>query len=427
MLLLLMLVIFLALLFCQQPLVVSLGLPSVIYLLLKGMPLTLVSQRIFTGIDIYLLLAIPLFALAGDLMNSGKLTDRMVDFAKALIGRARGGLAGVTVLTSMFFSGITGSGAADASATGSLLIPMMKKAGYPASFSAALTAIAAIVGPIIPPSIVFIMYGALSRASVGDLFIAGIVPGMMMSMAHLFTALMISRRRNYEAGEPTNFGKIVRTGAKSLPAFTIPVAMVGGIAFGILTPTEAAAVAVLLAVVLGGFFYRALTFSAALKSGYRVGLEIADTMLIIGASNLLAWILTIEKVPIHLAGAVLSVSDSPFLVLLMINLILLVVGMFLDTFPALIILTSILLPLATSVGVDPVHFGVIISLNLMIGAVTPPVGILLFIANRIADAELVETLRELIPFLVASIVVLMLVTYVPFLTSGVVALVHGRF
>lgn len=425
MLLLTMLALFLVLMFTHQPLVVAIGLPSILYLLIEGMPLTLVSQRMFTGIDVYLLLAIPLFALAGELMNSGRLTDRLVDFAKALIGRAQGGLAGVNVLTSMFFSGITGSGAADASATGSLLIPMMKKAGYSASFSAALTAVSAIVGPIIPPSIVFIMYGALSRSSVSDLFVAGIVPGIMMSLAHLATALWISRRRGYEAGEATSMRRIVRTGAGAVPALTIPVTMVGGIVLGIVTPTEAGALAVLLAVLLGTLVYRALTFRAAVRSGYRVGLEIADTMLIIGASNLLAWILTVEKVPVMLAGAVLSVSDSPFVVLLLINLILLVVGMFLDTFPALIILTSVLLPLAGSVGVDPIHFGVIMSLNLMIGAVTPPVGILLFIANRIADAELVETLRELLPFLLASIVVLLLVTYVPFLTSGVVALVHS--
>lgn len=416
---------FFALMFCRQPLTVAMGLPCVVYLLVNGMPLSLVSQRMFTGIDIYLLLAIPLFALAGDLMNSGRLTDRLVAFARALIGRAQGGLAGVTVLTNMFFSGITGSGAADASATGSLLIPMMKKDGYPASFAAAVTGVSAIVGPIIPPSIVFIMYGSLSRASVADLFIAGIIPGVVMSMALLATALYISKRRGYEAGEPTSIAKIVRTGAGALPAMTIPAAMVGGIALGIITATEAAATAVLLAVIIGSLVYRALTFSAALRSGYRVGLEIADTMLIIGASNLLAWILTVERVPIYLASAILSVSDSPFVVMLLINLILLVTGMFLDTFPALIILTSVLLPLATSVGVDPIHFGVIISLNLMIGAVTPPVGILLFIANRIADADLIATLRELVPFVIVAIVVLMFVTYFPFMTSGFVAFVRG--
>ncbi|MAM72423.1 TRAP transporter large permease [uncultured Tistrella sp.] len=423
-LLLVMALLFTVLLFSRQPLLVAIGLPGVVYFIARDLPLSLVAQRMFTGMDVYLLLAIPLFALAGELMNSGRLTDRLVDFARALVGRARGGLAGVNVLSSMFFSGITGSGAADASATGSLLIPMMKKAGYPASFAAALTAVSAIVGPIIPPSIVFIMYGALSRTSVADLFVAGVLPGVMMSMAHLITALWISRRRGYEAGQPTSLRRILRTGTGALPPLTIPAVMMGGIIFGIVTPTEAGALAVLLAGLLGVFVYRALTLRAAIRGGYRVGLEVADTMLIIGASNVLAWILTVEKVPVMLAGAVLSVSDDPFVVLLLINLILLVVGMFLDTFPALIILTSVLLPLAGSVGVEPVHFGVIVSLNLMIGAVTPPVGILLFIANRIADAELADTLRELMPFLLASFIVLLLVTYVPFLTTGMVSLVH---
>lgn len=424
-LLLIILGLFLVLLFMRLPLVVAMGMPCVVYLLVKGLPLTLLAQRMFTGIDIFLLLAIPLFALAGDLMNSGRLTDRLVDFAKALIGRAQGGLAGANVLTSMFFSGITGSAAADASATGSILIPMMKKSGYSAEFSAALTAISSIVGPIIPPSIVFIMYATLSRTSVADLFLAGILPGIMMSSAHLVTAWYISRRRKYEAGEPTDVRKIASTGLRALPALSIPVAMVGGIILGIVTPTEAGAIAVLLAIAVGGLIYRALTFSLAIRGAYRVGLEVADTMLIIGVSNLLAWILTVEHVPTVLAQGVLQVSDNPLVVLLLINLILLAVGMFLDTFPALIILTAVLMPLAGSVGVDPIHFGVIISLNLMIGAVTPPVGILLFIANRIARANLIGTLREIVPFLVASFVVLALVTYFPLFSTGIVSFIRG--
>lgn len=424
-LLLVMLALFVALLFARQPLVIAMGLPCVVYLVAENLPLSLFAQRMFSGIDIFLLLAIPLFALAGELMNSGGITDRLVSFSQALMGRVQGGLAGVNVLTSMFFSGITGSAAADASATGSLLIPMMKKAGYSAEFSSALTAVSSIVGPIIPPSIVFIMYATLSRASVADLFLAGIVPGIMISGAHLVTALWIARKRNYEAGEPTSLSKISSTGLRALPALTIPVSMVGGILLGIVTPTEAGAIAVALAIIIGGFIYRALSFTGAVSGAYRVGLEVADTMLIIGVSNLLAWILTVEHVPSDLANSVLGFSDNPIIVLLLINLILLVVGMFLDTFPALIILTSVLLPLAGSVGVDPVHFGVIISLNLMIGAVTPPVGILLFIASRIGQANLLGTIREMVPFLFASVVVLMTVTYFPFFSTGIVSMFRG--
>lgn len=410
------------LLFRGAPLVVVIGVPCLLYLLTEGLPLTLFAQRLFTGIDVFLLLAIPLFALAGDLMNSGQLTDRLVAFAQALVGRVRGGLAAVNVLTSMLFSGITGSAAADASATGSLLIPMMKKAGYSAEFSAALTAVSAIVGPIIPPSIVFIMYGSLSNTSVADLFLAGIVPGIMMSFAHLVTAIILSHRRGYESGGSTSLKRVAATGRQALPTLLVPGVIVGGIIFGVVTPTEAGAVAVLLAAILGALFYRTLTFKKAFSGAYRVGLEVADTMLIIGVSNLLAWILTIERVPLMLSEAVLGLTTDPILVLLLINLILLVVGMFLDTFPALVILTSVLLPLAQSAGVDPVHFGVIISLNLMIGAVTPPVGILLFIGNRIARANMAGTLREVAPFLAASFLVLMIVTYLPQLSSGVVTL-----
>ena len=415
---------FLLLLFRSAPLIVTIGLPCVVYLLMEGLPISLFAQRLFTGIDIFLLLAIPLFALAGEIMNSATLTDRLVAFAQTLVGRLRGGLAGVNVLSSMFFSGITGSGAADVSATGSLLIPMMKRAGYSAEFSAALTAVAAIVGPIIPPSIVFIMYASLSGTSVASLFMAGIVPGLLMSGAHFAAAIAISYRRGYAAGEPSSFRRVVETGIGALPALSVPVVIMAAILLGITTATEAGALAVFLALALGLLVYRTLTWTKLFDGAFRVGSDMADTMLIIGVSNLLAWILAVERVPVMLAEAVLGLTTEPILVLLLINLILLIAGMFLDTFPALIILTSVLLPLAQSVGVDPIHFGVIISLNLMIGAVTPPVGILLFIATRIADADVVRTVKETLPFLAVSIVVQLIVTFVPALSSGVASLVR---
>lgn len=417
-------VLFVFLLLRSVPLIVTIGLPCVVYILMEGLPISLFAQRLFTGIDIFLLLAIPLFALAGEIMNSATLTDRLVAFAQTLVGRLRGGLAGVNVLSSMFFSGITGSGAADVSATGSLLIPMMKRAGYSAEFSAALTAISAIVGPIIPPSIVFIMYASLSGTSVASLFMAGIVPGLLMSCAHFATAIAISYKRGYAAGEAASFKRVVETGIAAMPALTVPFVIMAAILFGITTATEASALAVALALGLGLLVYRTLTWAGLFSSAFRVGTEMADTMLIIGVSNLLAWILAVERVPVLLAEGVLGLTTDPVLVLLLINLILLIAGMFLDTFPAMIILTSVLLPLAESVGVDPIHFGVIISLNLMIGAVTPPVGILLFIATRIANADVVKTVKEALPFLVTSLIVQLIVTFVPALSSGVAALVR---
>ncbi|MCG8272759.1 TRAP transporter large permease [Aquamicrobium sp. NLF2-7] len=414
---------FVLLLFRNVPLIVAIGLPCVVYILMEGLPISLFAQRLFTGIDIFLLLAIPLFAFAGEIMNQATLTDRLVAFAQSLVGRLRGGLAAVNVLSSMFFSGITGSGAADVSATGSLLIPMMKRAGYSAEFSAALTAISAIIGPIIPPSIVLIMYGSLSGTSVASLFMAGIVPGLLMSCAHFAMAVTLSYRRGYPAGEATSIRRVAETGISALPALTVPAIIMGAIVFGITTPTEASALAVLLAIVLGSLVYKTLTWSKLSSSAFRVGSEMADTMLIIGVSNLLAWILAVERVPVILADAVLGITTDPVLVLLLINLILLIVGMFLDTFPALIILTSVLLPLAQSVGVDPIHFGIIISLNLMIGAVTPPVGILLFISTRIARANVVATVKETLPFIGVSLIVQLIVTFTPAISSGVASLI----
>lgn len=414
---------FVLLLFRNVPLIVAIGLPCVVYILMEGLPISLFAQRLFTGIDIFLLLAIPLFAFAGEIMNQATLTDRLVAFAQSLVGRLRGGLAAVNVLSSMFFSGITGSGAADVSATGSLLIPMMKRAGYSAEFSAALTAISAIIGPIIPPSIVLIMYGSLSGTSVASLFMAGIVPGLLMSCAHFALAVTLSYRRGYPAGEATSIRRIATTGISALPALTVPAIIMGAIVFGITTPTEASALAVLLAIVLGSLIYKTLTWSKLSSSAFRVGSEMADTMLIIGVSNLLAWILAVERVPVMLADAVLGITTDPVFVLLLINLILLIVGMFLDTFPALIILTSVLLPLAQSVGVDPIHFGIIISLNLMIGAVTPPVGILLFISTRIARANVVATVKETLPFICVSIIVQLIVTFTPAISSGVASFI----
>lgn len=415
------------LLAARLPIFLCLALPAMAYVLMEGFPLSLLAQRMFTGIDIFVLLAIPLFSLAGAVMNAAQLTERLMAFALALVGPVRGGLAAVNVLCSMFFSGITGSAAADASASGTLLIPMMKKAGYPVDFAAALTAVTAIIGPIIPPSIVFIMYATLSGASVASLFMAGIIPGLMMSMAHLGTALWLSHRRGYEKGQPWSVQRIASTGLSASPVLILPVFLVGGILTGIVTPTEAGAIAVVLGLVIGftlGAPGGGLRPGNLLRTGGLVGFEMADIMLIIGASNIASWILTVEGVPDLMAGILPDPVLYPVLVLLLINLIVLVTGCFLDTFPALIILTPILLPIAQATGMDPVHFGVMISLNLMIGAVTPPVGVLLFIASRIGDVPAGRVARAAVPFLAVSLLVLLVVTFVPALSSGFAALLH---
>ncbi len=404
---------FLTLLMIGAPLVVALGLASACYLLIEGFPIAVMAQRMFTGIDIFLLMSMPLFALAGELMNVSKLSDRLMAFSQALVGRIKGGLAAVNVVSSVLFAGISGSAAADASATGSLLIPLMKRAGYTGEFSAALTAITSVVGPIIPPSIVFIMYSALTDVSVMELFLAGIIPGVLMSLGHLSTAIFIAYRRGYEIGEPTSIKRITTTGTKALPVLMIPLIIVGGIVLGLFTPTESGAVAVFYTLVLGLLWYRSLTPKMIFDSGWRVGIQIADILLIIAASNVLAWILTIEQVPQLLIDSIAILTTNPYITLLLINLLMLVVGMFLDTFPAMIILTPILLPISESINIDPVHFGVIMTLNLMLGATTPPVGILLLITRRIAHSNLAGTIYDLLPFFFTSLIILLAVCMFP--------------
>jgi tripartite ATP-independent transporter DctM subunit len=410
---------FFVLLFLGAPVFVVLGLPSALYLVIEGLPLELVPQRFFTGIDIFLLLAIPLFMLAGAVMNAGHLTDRLVEFSQAVIGKVRGGLAMVNVLTSMFFAGITGSAVADASAIGSMMIPMMSKQGYPKAFSVAVTAASSIIGPIIPPSIVFIMYGVLASTSIIDLFLAGIVPGILLGLSQMAVIQLMAKRRDFAAGSPTSFSKIIHTGIRAIPAMILPFIILGGILGGVFTPTEAGAVAVLYGVILAGLVYRKLTAPTVVRIGLNVGRNLGELLLIIGASNLLAWILAAEQVPQRIAEGMLFISTEPVVLLLLINLVLFIVGMFLDTFPALIILTPVLLPIAEGIGVDRLHLGVIMVLNLMVGTVTPPVGVCLFIACNIGKVEVEAAIKEILPFILASMFVVLLITFVPELATTV--------
>ena len=410
---------FFVLLFLGAPVFVVLGLPSALYLVIEGLPLELVPQRFFTGLDIFLLLAIPLFMLAGAVMNAGHLTDRLVEFSQAVIGKVRGGLAMVNVLTSMFFAGITGSAVADASAIGSMMIPMMSKQGYPKAFSVAVTAASSIIGPIIPPSIVFIMYGVLASTSIIDLFLAGIVPGILLGLSQMAVIQLMATRRDFAAGSPTSFSKIIHTGIRAIPAMILPFIILGGILGGVFTPTEAGAVAVLYGVIMAGLVYRKLTAPTVVRIGLNVGRNLGELLLIIGASNLLAWILAAEQVPQRIAEGMLFISTEPVVLLLLINLVLFIVGMFLDTFPALIILTPVLLPIAEGIGVDRLHLGVIMVLNLMVGTVTPPVGVCLFIACNIGKVEVEAAIKEILPFILASMFVVLLITFVPELATTV--------
>lgn len=421
---LLMSIVLVGLLLAGAPVAVALGLAAITYFLIEGVPIEILPQTMFAGMDQFVLLAIPLFIIAGEVLNVGGMTGRLTDFASALVGRVRGGLAGVNVGTSMLFAGISGSAAADASAVGSVMIPMMDKAKYPRPFSVAVTAMSAIIGPIIPPSIVFIMYGVLAQASVVDLFLAGVVPGVLLGSAQLVTVLHISRRRGFPPGKATSMARVLKTGRHAAVAMGLPIIVIGGLLAGVFTATESAAMAVLYGVVVAGLGYRALRIRALGDLCVRAGVAVGDILIIIAASNALAWVLVREQVPQNLADAITAFTTSTIIFLLLVNLVTLVAGMFLDTFPALIVLTPILLPVAVEFGVDPIHLGVILTVNLMLGAVTPPVGIVLFIAAGVGRTKVEKVLPEMVPIFLVSLLVLGIVTYVPVISLGLPGLLQ---
>ncbi|WP_340108304.1 TRAP transporter large permease [Pikeienuella sp. HZG-20] len=403
---------FAVLLVCGTPIAVAIGLPSAAYIFLRGWPPELIMQRLFNGMDQFLLLAVPLFMLAGELMNSGGLTTRLVNLSQALVGHIRGSLAMVNLSTNMLMAGISGSAIGDASAVGSLLIPKMAERGYPRAFAAAVTAAGSIVGPIIPPSVVFILYAVLAGASVIDLFLAGIVPGILIIVMQMTLVYFIARRRGFPVEERFVARRVAVTGVQALPVLVLPVIIVGGIRVGAFTATEGAAAAVAFALMLG-LAFRALGVKSIGRCALEVGQGIGEILLLIGAASILSFILVAEKIPQSLTEGMLSLTDDPIVIILIVNITLLVVGMFLDGFAALIIFVPILLPLAKVAGFDPIHFGVVIVTNIMIGIITPPLGICLFVTSRIAGVPLNESVREILPFIVTSIIALLVITYIP--------------
>ncbi len=395
------------------PVAVTLGLASAAYLLFSGIPLVVMPQKMYAGMDVYVLLCIPGFILAGNLMNSGGITERIIRFANALVGWARGGLGLTNVAASMLFGGISGTAVADAASIGGMMIPGMKKAGYPADFSAAVTAASSTVGPIIPPSVPMIIVGALSGISVGQMFLAGAIPGIMMGLAMMVTTYIIAVRKGFPRQPWQGFGELGRSFFGAFWAIAMTVLIVGGLMTGIATPTETAVVASVYALFVGIVIYRELPLKAVPRIVIDSAISSAAILALVGFANVFGWILVSERIPQTIAETVLSITDNKFLVILLINLLLLFVGMFMETIAALIILFVPLLALAQGVGIDPLHFATFAVLNLMIGLTTPPVGVCLFICANIARLPLWPVVKAIVPFLITNIIVLLLVSYVP--------------
>lgn len=374
------------------------------------------------------LMAIPFFILAGALMEAGGISKRLIDFANSLVGKLTGGLAMVTVLTAMFFSAISGSSAATVAAIGSILIPAMVKRGFPRNFSTSIQAASGELGVIIPPSIPMIIFALTAGVSIsiGDLFMAGVIPGLLIGGSIMLTIYIISKVKGYGKGVSqlseaerteelelmTARGRIKAFKSAILPLL-MPVIILGGIYGGIFTPTEAAAVAVAYAFILGAFVYRSLTFNSVMEVLRNSVLSTAIIMFIIANAGLLGWVLTAEKVPAAVSAWFIGISDSPIVFLLLVNVLLLMVGMFLETGAAIVIMAPILTPVAMAFGIDPIHFGVIMIVNLAVGMLTPPIGVNLFVACQIGKLRIDQILKPLIPFYIVLLIDILLISYIP--------------
>ncbi|NVK34173.1 MAG: TRAP transporter large permease [Rhodobacteraceae bacterium] len=405
-----------ALMLLRVPIAFALGLSSIGYILIEGMPPVLLMHNMINGMNSFPLLAIPFFILAGALMNVSGITSRIFGFARSLVGWMPGGLGHVNVGASIIFAGMSGAAVADAGGLGAIEIKAMREAGYDDDFSVGVTAASSTIGPIIPPSLPLVIYGVMASVSIGELFVAGIIPGLLMAASLMLMVWWYSVRRNYPRDANFSVSNIGRSfGSAFLPLMT-PAIIVGGIVSGAFTPTEAAVCAAAYALLLGVIVYRTLD----LRSFVRVSMETIETtasvMMIVGTATVFAWILTANQAAAQFADLLLGLTDNKYIILLLIMLVVLVIGLFMETIAAISILVPVLLPIATQIGVDPVHLGVIVILNLMIGLLTPPVGMVLFVLSKVSQVPFEQCVRATLPFVVPLVVVLLLLTYVPELT-----------
>jgi tripartite ATP-independent transporter DctM subunit len=370
-------------------------------------------QRLIAGVDQFVLLSIPLFIVAGHLMNAGGITERIVRFSRALVGHWPGGLSQVNVISNMLFSGVSGSATAEVAALGSVLIPAMVKEGYPVRYAAAFTAVTSVLGPIIPPSITMIVYGVLTGTSVAKLFIAGIVPGIIIGAAFMAYAHWMAKRHNFAVSPRMPWPEKWAAAAQAAPALMLPVIILGGILTGVFTPTESAAVAVLYSLVLAGLFYRTLTWAALWSALVDTAMVTSAIMFIVGVASMVGFVLSFEQIPAKLATAMLAISTDKTVLLLLINGVLLVLGLFLEPISIMILTMPVLITLVKTLGIDLVHFGMIVTLNTVIGLVHPPVGICLFIVSGISGVKLEELTIATLPMIGICIAILLLITYVP--------------
>jgi tripartite ATP-independent transporter DctM subunit len=405
---------FLLLMLIGVPLGACMILASIVFIATSGrLPLEVVPQQVFHGLDQFTWLAIPLFMLAGELMNRGGITNRLVNCIQAFVGHFRGGLAHVSVITNVVMAGISGSALADAAGTGSVLIPAMKRAGYSTPFAAAVISAASTCGPIIPPSIPFILYGTLSGVSVGKLFAAGALPGFAMAASFMIIIAIIGRKYGLPKEERKSVREALRALGQASLALVMPVIVLGGILLGVFTATEAAGVAVVYALIVSVLIYREVKIHDLFEIALDAAKSASIIMFAIGAAGLLSWVINFSQVAYTLSTLLMAITTSGTMMLLLITALLLILGCFMEATPLIIILTPVLLPVTTKLGIDPIHFGLVMVMVLMIGLITPPVGMLLFITGGIGEVSILSVARASIPFMIGILVVTLLIILFP--------------
>ena len=416
---------FLILLFIGVPVAFCLGISSFIYIVVNEIPLMVVAQKMYAGMDTFTLLCIPGFVLAGNLMNGGGITERIIKFCNSIVGHIKGGLGLANIGSSMVFAGISGTALADTASIGGIMIPAMIEEGYGADYSAAVTASSSTIGPIIPPSLPMIIVGTLTGISVSKMFLAGAIPGLMLGIGLMLVSYRISKKLDHPKGRKYSFKEKITTFRGAFWAIMLTVIILVGILGGIFTPTEASIAAVIYAIIIGKFVYKQLTFREIPKIMLDSMIGTSAIMMLVAFANVFAWILASEQIPQQIANGILSISHNKYIVLLLINLLLLFVGTFMETIAALVILFPILLQVVQPLGVDPIHFGVIVVLNLIIGLTTPPVGVCLFVASSIGKISMSKAIKAIIPFLLLSLFILILVTYIPAISLYLPNLILG--
>lgn len=404
---------FVVLILLHVPIAFSLFISSSLALWYGGITLMAVLQRGVTAVDSFILLAIPFFIIAGNLMSGGGISKRIISFANASVGFIRGGLAHVNIVTSMLFAGITGAAVADTSAVGSVLIPAMKEEGYDADFSAAVTASSSVIGVVIPPSIPFVIYGVITGTSIGRLFLGGIIPGVMIGLAQMGISLLLCRKRNIGVAKRFSIREFFSRLGQGIIALFMPLIILGGIIFGIVTPTEAAVLAIVYALIVSIFVYKQLHPRDLPRIIFESGISTAIVMFMIAGAFLYGWIITNARVPHAVVALISGITTDPGIVLVLFIIVYLIAGMFIDLGAGMILLLPVLFPVARLMGIDPVFFGIVTVISMSIGLVTPPVGACLFIASEIAGTPLMNTARITIPYLIGILVVLAILVFFP--------------